>query len=133
MAASPQFRMYSAELEDRFDKAGIIAAAIVRDDGPISSLDTFLMSCRVIGRGVEQALLERVARDARERGQSLLAGEYIPTAKNELVKGFFAGNGFARRSAAANGTMWDLALDADLPHRPDWFKTAESKPEAIPV
>lgn len=133
MAAGSEFHVYCAELQDRFDKAGIIAVAIVRDEGARAVVDTFLMSCRVIGRGVEQAVLEHVARDARQRGRSTLAGEYLATAKNGLVKEFFPANGFAPAADQEKGSWWEFDLSASLPQRPDWFKAVEAGPEVVPV
>ena len=120
MLADPAWRVYYAELEDRFDKAGIIAVALVHDAGRIARIDTFLMSCRVIGRGVERALLAKIAADSAERGCISLHGELVVSAKNNLVHDFYEKNEFARMPDAAGG-WWALDLEAALPSAPPWF------------
>jgi FkbH-like protein len=120
------WRVYYAELEDSFDRAGIIAVALVHDRDSSARIDTLLMSCRVIGRGVEQALLAIVAREAAQRGQRTLVGEYIPTAKNPIVSDFYQTAGFVanRQSDGAQsaGGWWEYPLDGSLPVAPEWFR-----------
>ncbi len=67
------------------------------------------MSCRVLKRGVERLLLNDIVAAARERGLSAVEGEYIPTAKNGLVKEHYRELGFAEIGANADGrTRWQL-------------------------
>ncbi len=120
MADDRSWRVYFAELEDSFDRAGIIAVALVHDTGDVARIDSFLMSCRVIGRGIENGLLAHIARESKEGGQRQLVGEYIATSKNELASGFLAQAGFASDDPAAGG-FWRLDLGATLPAVPDWF------------
>ena len=79
-----QFRLI-----DRFGDNGMIAVVIGRLDGPDLDLDTWLMSCRVLGRQVEAATLAVVAQEARALGARSLVGRYKPTAKNAMVRGPF--------------------------------------------
>jgi FkbH-like protein len=123
--ADPSWRVYYAELEDKFDQAGIVAAALVHDAARVSRIDTFVMSCRVIGRGVEQALLARIARESAELGQETLVGEFIPTAKNEIVRDFYETAGLAGRPGCA-GQWWDLTLEQPWPSAPRWFREIRS-------
>ncbi len=96
-------------LQDRFGDNGIIAIVIGRLEaaGDIA-IDTWLMSCRVLGRQVEQATLRVVAEQARSLGASRLVGNYIPTEKNGMVRDHYRALGFAGLS---NG-LWALDLDA---------------------
>ena len=57
-------------------------------------IDTFLLSCRVIGRGAETALLSQLAACVRSRSGDEIAGEYLPTSKNALVADFYPKHGF---------------------------------------
>jgi FkbH-like protein len=92
-------------LVDRFGDNGIIAIAIGRKTGEDDVLiDTWLMSCRVLGRQVEQATLQLVAGEARRLGSKRLIGEYRPTAKNGMVKEHYRRLGFELLSAAEDGT-----------------------------
>jgi predicted enzyme involved in methoxymalonyl-ACP biosynthesis len=74
------------------------------------------MSCRVIGRGVEREMCNRLIAAAQARGIARLLGEYIPTAKNALVQNLYGDLGFTRNS----DTQWELRLADYNPHR-TWF------------
>jgi FkbH-like protein len=87
--------VYHFSLGDNFGDSGVVGLAIIeRDSGEKAQLDTFLMSCRVIGRQAEQAFLHTILRDLREKGVEALSAEYIPTRKNVLVQSFLPDNGF---------------------------------------
>jgi len=81
-------------LLDRFGDNGIIAIVIGGRAGNEVFLDTWLMSCRVLGRRVEQATLAVVAEEATRIGGEVLLGEYIPTAKNGMVQEHYPKLGF---------------------------------------
>ena len=82
-------------LVDRFGDNGIIAVVTGRVDEALHChIETWLMSCRVLGRGVEQATLALLAEQARAFGATALVGEYVPTAKNAMVAGHYARLGF---------------------------------------
>ena len=82
-------------LIDRFGDNGVIAIVIGRKAGDRDLvIDTWLMSCRVLGRQVEEATLDLIARQARLLGARRLIGEYIPTKKNGMVKDHYAKLGF---------------------------------------
>jgi FkbH-like protein len=107
-------------LEDKFGDNGMISVVIFDKGAQSWSCDTWLMSCRVLGRGVEQSVLNEVAAAAKGEGASTLTATYIPTKKNGLVRDLFAKLGFTRTSEDADGTShWALDLagyePADLP------------------
>ncbi|HEY5301453.1 MAG TPA: HAD-IIIC family phosphatase, partial [Acetobacteraceae bacterium] len=81
-------------LTDRFGDNGIIAIVIGRLRGHDVEIDTWLMSCRVLGRQVEPTTLNLIAEQARHLGARRLLGEYIPTKKNAMVKDHYARLGF---------------------------------------
>ena len=83
-------------LIDRFGDNGVIAIVIGRKAGDYDlMIDTWLMSCRVMGRQVEEATLDLIAQQARLLGARRLIGEYIPTKKNGMVRDHYAKLGFA--------------------------------------
>jgi FkbH-like protein len=91
-------------LVDRFGDNGIIAIVIGRLTAPSEcSIDTWLMSCRVLGRGVEGATLNLVAAEAIRLGATTLIGEYAPTAKNGMVSGHYARLGFTEAAVGPDG------------------------------
>lgn len=94
-------------LTDTFGDNGMIAVVIFRAGPGVWTCDSWLMSCRVLGRRVEEACLAAVARAARAAGATALEGLYIPSAKNMMVAEHFAKLGFAQAAPAPE--------DADLP------------------
>jgi FkbH-like protein len=93
--ADPDAFGLQLRLTDRFGDNGIIAIIIGRlqADGDLY-IDTWLMSCRVLGRQVEPTTLNLIAQEARKLGAKRLVGEYIPTKKNGMVKDHYAKLGF---------------------------------------
>ncbi|HZZ26615.1 MAG TPA: HAD-IIIC family phosphatase [Pirellulales bacterium] len=85
--SDPSFGLYTISLEDRFGKLGLIGAAIVERQNKAWLLDTFLMSCRALGRGVEDAFLSMLATEAADAGLAL-HGTFISTKKNVPARQF---------------------------------------------
>ena len=97
-------------LVDRFGDNGIISIVIGRMQGEDLIIDTWLMSCRVLGRQVEPTTLNLVAEHARRLGARRLIGEYIATKKNAMVRDHYARLGFAvvQEDAASSRAVLDL-------------------------
>ena len=107
-------RVYHFSLADSFGDSGVVGLAIVElRDGASAHLDTFLMSCRVIGRRAEQAFLRRIAADLRAGGVATLSAQYIPTRKNVLVENFLADNAFAAQDDGWLARLDDGGFDLD--------------------
>lgn len=99
-------------LSDTFGDNGMIAVVICRKHAHAWEIDTWLMSCRVLGRGVEQATLNLLAERASAAGASELLGRFIPTPKNGIVKDHYEKLGFTKVRESENGeTEWVLPLD----------------------
>jgi FkbH-like protein len=92
-------------LSDRFGDHGIGRHAIARptSDPAVAFLDTFLLSCRVLGRHLEAWMLEACIRPLRNRGVRFLAGEFIPRERNAMAAGFLGEHGFAALDTLAAG------------------------------
>ncbi|HXI21550.1 MAG TPA: HAD-IIIC family phosphatase, partial [Gemmatimonadales bacterium] len=93
-ASDPGTVLLTARTRDRFGDHGLVAVALARTGRPAWTIDSFLMSCRVIGYGVESAVLSVVSRLAREAGATELVGELIPTKKNAPARDFYGRHGF---------------------------------------
>jgi FkbH-like protein len=109
----------AARLSDRFADHGLVAVVIGRKDDTDLEIDTWLMSCRVIGRTFEHAILEVLARLAVDHGCTRLRGTYRPTAKNGLVADLLPGLGFEPLGPADDdgSTTWVLSVDdVDVAH-----------------
>jgi FkbH-like protein len=103
-------------LADRFGDNGMISVIIFDKTVNEWSCDTWLMSCRVLGRRVEELVLATVAEAARNAGAKQLKGTYIPTKKNGLVVEHFAKLGFTRTGNLPDGrTTWALDLAGYVP------------------
>lgn len=119
--SDPKHTVLTIKVSDRLGDNGIVGAAITEDDGDACKLDTFLLSCRVIGRGIETAFIAYIAQQARLRGKSRLVGMFCPTAKNELAKHFYEDHGFRRIADDANGSSWEFALAKNDLKAPEWI------------
>jgi FkbH-like protein len=109
-------------LKDRFGDYGLISVLIAVADGQDGALeltiDTWLMSCRVIGRTAEEFLFNQLCSAARGRGVERLIGCYISSPKNGLVQNLYDRLGFRRRGQPDNGTVvYDLELAQAPPAR----------------
>jgi FkbH-like protein len=103
-------------LIDRFGDNGVIAIVVGRMQGGQDMLiDTWLMSCRVLGRQVESTTLNLLAQEAQKLGARRLIGEYIPTKKNGMVKDHYAKLGFTVMFADADVSRGILSLESFRP------------------
>lgn len=103
------------KLEDRFADHGLVSMIIASKDSDALDIDTWLMSCRVIGRTVEAELLSHISRAAQRLNCTKLRGTYIPTAKNMMVKDIFSRFRFACVSDNDGTTVWEYDLHENGP------------------
>jgi len=97
-------------VSDRFGDNGLVAVAIaVADESDSWLIDTFLMSCRVIGRGVETAMLSFLSQSIQERGGRLILGQYVPTPQNGMVSEFYNSHAFESADEERGLWQWDLS------------------------
>jgi FkbH-like protein len=94
LMADPALAAFTVRLSDRFGDYGLIAIVIGRAAGEVFEIDTWLMSCRVLKRQVEEEVLNEIVRLARVRGAAAVKGVYLPTAKNGMVRDHYATLGF---------------------------------------
>jgi FkbH-like protein len=126
LAADPQWLTRTVSLSDRFGDNGLISVLLARVEGDVLVIDTWLMSCRVLKRGVEVLLHNGVCRWAMGRGLKRIRVEHVPTAKNGLVREHFAGLGYTKISEDGAGrTRWERELSADWRPEPVFIEEAE--------
>lgn len=107
----PKRHAVQIRLVDRFGDNGIISVIIADKGSEAWSIDTWLMSCRVLGRRVQEAALAHLASAAAAEGAKALIGRYIPSAKNRMVADHYRLLGFKRVDTASGGqTEWRLDL-----------------------
>jgi len=112
----PHVVTLQARLSDRFGDNGIIAILIARIIGVEAVIETWLMSCRVLGRQVEEACLNALVERCVDLGAEDLVGSYIPTEKNSMVREMYRSLGFELIAEDATGaTRWRLSLAGYVP------------------
>lgn len=94
---SKDYATFTFTLEDKFGDNGLICVIILhKEDKEILFIDTWFMSCRVLKRGMENFVLNTITEYAQDNGFSVIKGEYIPTAKNIMVKDHYPDLGFKK-------------------------------------
>jgi FkbH-like protein len=119
--SDPSVFTLQVRLADIFGDNGMISVVICRDRGAaIWDIDTWLMSCRVLGRGVENMVLREILKHAREAGVTELVGAYRPTVRNKLVVDHYQKLGFTKTAEDPDGnTQWAFAVQSpDPPEAP---------------
>jgi FkbH-like protein len=139
LADCPGWRVWSMRVADRYADNGLVAVAIAHLgvavpnlEGEACEIDTFLMSCRVIGRTVETALLAHLAADARAQGAQWLQGWFLPTRKNAPAMEFYRDHGFAPAQQTADGVLWRLDLGEKQVASPEWIRVTGILPSPAP-
>lgn len=117
LMSDPHILTLQLRLTDAFGDNGMIAVVIGRlCDAATLEIDTWLMSCRVLGRQVEEATLNLLVERAKDSGVRTLVGRYLPTAKNALVQEHYRRLGFELRSRSDDGSStWTLEVDTYKP------------------
>lgn len=105
-----RYNIYSVSVSDKFGDNGISGAVILREDRKIFSVDTFLLSCRILGRGVERAVLTFILDEAKKSGAEFLLCQYIPTQKNEMIEDFLRENKFVLEGESEGRQNWKFYL-----------------------
>jgi FkbH-like protein len=126
LAASTDAAVYGVRVRDRFGDHGLVGVAIIVKEASVWKIDTFLLSCRVLGRGVETALLSVLTATARAEGADAIRGMYIPTAKNAPASDFYAQHGFSRVAESSDETSdgsqeWELNVLVSEVAAPAWL------------
>jgi FkbH-like protein len=99
-------------LTDRFGDNGLISVVICKREDEWLDVVTWLMSCRVISRRVEEFVLDRLVEVARDAGLNQLRGRYLPTQKNKVVSNHYQSLGFRLTETLPDGsTSWHLTID----------------------
>jgi FkbH-like protein len=103
-------RVYSVRVKDRFGDNGIVGVLIGRIDGSICEIDTFLLSCRVIGRMIETAMLYFLVERSRAEGAKFLQGWFVPTKKNTPARELYPSHKFDSIATKDGASLWSLNL-----------------------
>lgn len=108
MIKAAEYYLLSLTLEDKFGNHGLVSSIILKGlDAETLFIDTWLMSCRVLKRGMEYFTLNCIVEYAKNNKFKTLIGEYLPTRKNGLVKEHYSNLGFKQFS----DSRWELQID----------------------
>lgn len=101
-------RLYG-KITDKFGDNGVVSVVIGKKENSSLHIDLWLMSCRVLKRDMEFAMLDELVKESLKNNISEIFGYYYKTAKNNMVKDLFASFGFEKINAAENGdSVWKL-------------------------
>lgn len=114
-------RVYLYRVADRFGDNGVVAALIVDVAKAVPEIEEFVMSCRIMGKNIEDAIVEAVEQDLQAAGYERLRGSYLPTPKNKPVAELYDRLDYARIGKfpgenGAEGVLYEISL-ADAPKR----------------
>lgn len=111
IAGSNDYLVFDFSLADKYGDYGLVSMVVLQKQQDAYFIENWLMSCRVLKRGMENFVLNYLVHQALSQGAVKLLGEYLPTAKNSMVKDFFATLGFVETA----GGRWQLNLDTFVP------------------
>ncbi len=110
MMAAPDYELLTLRASDIFGDYGLTGTLIVKKKPPQWEIDSYLLSCRIMGRTIELEVLNQLVLDAQAAGVSSIIGDYIPTSKNKPVAGLYNAYGFRPKDSKADMTRWELPV-----------------------
>jgi len=118
---SKDFLIFSIKVEDKFGDNGLTGVAIIEKKKEKWIIDSLLLSCRVIGRRVEETMLAYILEEAKKEKAKTLIGEFIPTKKNIPAKEFYENNGFNLIEEKDGRQLWEFPIEKEYKY-PDFIK-----------
>jgi FkbH-like protein len=131
------YRVFGIHVRDRLGDNGVVGLMILHLVADACDIETFLLSCRVLGRSIETGVLAYAVELARAAGARRLRGRYVATAKNALVRDLYEWHGFTRVGREGEADVWQADLATLVIAAPQWAQvrppangTAESEAAA---
>jgi len=131
LASRRDTEVFHVRLADRFGDNGLIAVLILRQEGDALHIDTWVMSCRVLGRTVEAFIAGEILARARRRGCATVVGRYVKSPKNALVAGLYDRLGFTPLDAEGDERRWSVAVAERPEGWPTHVRVAEELREKV--
>lgn len=111
IAADPQYLTLCGRLEDKFGDNGVVSIVIGRKEKDVLQIELWLMSCRVLKRDMEYAMMDTLVKQCRDCGIRQIYGYFYSTAKNAMVKDFYALQGFEKLEEDVDGNAkWSFRI-----------------------
>lgn len=117
IAADRSYITLCGRLEDRFGDNGVVSVVIGKIDNEELHIDLWLMSCRVLKRDMEYAMMDTLVKKTVSHGIRTIYGYYYPTSKNKMVKEFYGLLGFEKVSEEEKATVWRFQLPDEYINR----------------
>jgi FkbH-like protein len=124
--AAPDHNVLTLALSDKFGDNGVVGMAVIRNQTHCCHLHMLLLSCRILGRTVEQTFIHWIGRRARDLGALKLTAAYVPTGKNKPFAGFYQSCGFHQNGP--DKQFWCLELERADTSIPDYMTIIEPAP-----
>jgi FkbH-like protein len=113
--SSDEYDVIDLEVEDRFGKFGVTGLCIIQYTNERKAIiDTLLLSCRILGRKIEQVFIQEIIKHIKERGCTLIQSTYTKTNKNVQVENYYLTSGFIEQSKSSDQTFYVLDLSSFL-------------------
>ncbi|MCR5301297.1 MAG: HAD-IIIC family phosphatase [Lachnospiraceae bacterium] len=126
VAESDEYIDIYGKLIDKFGDNGVVSVVIGHINGEVLDMDLWIMSCRVLKRDMEYAMLDGLVRRAKSAGLKKINGYYYPTAKNNMVRDFYDRMGFTKVSEDSEGnTVWEFDLTKEYTDRNTHISVSE--------
>ena len=122
LAKDQQVKVYFLRLKDRYGDSGIVGVAIIKIKFKQWEIDSFLLSCRVLGRTVESAFLAYITDQAKSANAMTLEGIYIRSEKNEQTLNFYLDHGITKTDENDSRSYWNMPLLNKSLAIPAWIK-----------
>ncbi|MHC4873172.1 MAG: HAD-IIIC family phosphatase [Planctomycetota bacterium] len=119
---SDDYCVYSLKLSDKLGDSGLVGVAILKYEDKTALFDSFLLSCRVLGRGVEKAFINYCCNKCFADGIDTVKGVFIPTSKNSQTKDFYSSCGFEVKYSSSEEITFELDNKNNLCLTPEWLE-----------
>ncbi len=128
VAADEKYITLYGKLEDKFGDNGVVSVVIGAQDGNTVNIDLWIMSCRVLKRDMEFAMMDALVEKCQMLGVEKIKGYYYPTAKNGMVKDFYGTLGFKKVSEDTEGnSVWEFEVTKDYVKQNKFINIKEAK------
>ena len=126
---NPDFELYTFSVNDKFGDSGITGLVILRVNlqEKKSEIDTFLLSCRIIGRNIEYSIMDYIIGEIKDKNVNKIKSKYIKTLKNEQVKDFYENCSFDLQDNNDKEKNYLLELNNYIPKSIKYIKVINGK------
>ncbi len=126
MAEDSSYITLYGKLADKFGDNGVVSVVIGKIKEDALHIELWLMSCRVLKRDMEFAMMDRLTEECKKRGIARIYGYYYPTAKNKMVENFYGLQGFTLKNRDNEGNAeWEYEIPAAYENKNRYIEITE--------